>query len=166
MLNVNNKLFFARILLDSFKAILFCSYVCLRKNQILIGIKFLIPFYAKLLAGSLVEFMLIYRCFSIQDVTCWPMLLSTFSHHSALHLAANMYVLHSFSGLAVATLGKEQFVAFYLTSGVVSSLTSYLYKTMFGLPGLSLGAVNIIPNIFFNPLDPNVLNLKLLFVFL
>lgn len=78
-----------------------------------------------------------------QGATCWPMLLSTFSHYSVLHLAANMYVLHSFSTAAVASLGREQFVAFYLTSGVVSSLASHVYKTAFSMPGLSLGAVNI-----------------------
>lgn len=71
------------------------------------------------------------------------MLLSTFSHYSIFHLAANMYVLHSFSTVAVSSLGKEQFVAFYLSSGVVSSLVSSIYKTALGLPGLSLGAVNI-----------------------
>jgi len=69
------------------------------------------------------------------------MVLSTFSHYSIFHLAANMYVLHNFSTLAVTTLGKEQFLALYLSSGVISSFTSYVYKTMFGLPGLSLGAV-------------------------
>ena len=78
-----------------------------------------------------------------QGAVCWPMLLSTFSHYSFLHLAANMYVLHSFSSLAVAALGKEQFVALYLTSGVVSSFASHLYKTAFGFQSPSLGAVCI-----------------------
>jgi len=71
---------------------------------------------------------------------CWPMLLSTFSHYSLFHLAANMYVLHSFSTGAVATLGKEQFLGLYLSAGVISSFTSYLYKTITKQPGLSLGA--------------------------
>ncbi|XP_076246142.1 rhomboid family intramembrane serine protease rho-7 isoform X2 [Calliopsis andreniformis] len=53
---------------------------------------------------------------------------------------ANMYVLHSFCSLAVAALGKEQFVAFYLTSGVVSSFVSNLYKTACGFQNPSLGA--------------------------
>lgn len=71
---------------------------------------------------------------------CWPMLLSTFSHYSAIHLFANMYVLHSFSTGAVATLGKEQFLGLYLSAGVISSFTSYLYKTVTKQAGFSLGA--------------------------
>lgn len=71
---------------------------------------------------------------------CLPMLLSTFSHYSFFHLMANMYVLHSFSTGAVATLGKEQFLGLYLSAGVISSFTSYLYKTVTKQPGLSLGA--------------------------
>ncbi|XP_044726476.1 presenilins-associated rhomboid-like protein, mitochondrial [Chrysoperla carnea] len=71
---------------------------------------------------------------------CWPMVLSTFSHYSAFHLMANMYVLHSFSTGAVSALGKEQFLALYLSAGVISSFTSYVYKVMVKQPGLSLGA--------------------------
>ncbi|XP_061638633.1 presenilin-associated rhomboid-like protein, mitochondrial isoform X2 [Phyllopteryx taeniolatus] len=48
---------------------------------------------------------------------CWPMLLSTFSHVSFFHMAANMYVLWSFSSSAVSMLGREQFVAVYLSAG-------------------------------------------------
>lgn len=69
-----------------------------------------------------------------------PMVLSTFSHYSGLHLLANMYVLHSFSTGAVHSLGKEQFLALYMTAGVVSSFTSYMYKIITKQPGLSLGA--------------------------
>lgn len=54
-----------------------------------------------------------------------------------------MYVLHSFSTIAVSTLGREQFLALYLSSGVISSFASHVYKTMFGIPGYSLGAVSI-----------------------
>ncbi|XP_044750973.1 presenilins-associated rhomboid-like protein, mitochondrial isoform X2 [Coccinella septempunctata] len=71
---------------------------------------------------------------------CLPMLLSTFSHYSTLHLLANMYVLHSFSTGAAQGLGKEQFLGLYLSAGVFSSLTSYLYKMVTKQPGLSLGA--------------------------
>ena len=74
------------------------------------------------------------------SVLCWPLLLSTFSHFSVLHLMANMYVLYNFSTIAVKKLGKEQFVALYLTSGVVASFSSYLYKVMIGLQNPSLGA--------------------------
>ncbi|KAL1500908.1 hypothetical protein ABEB36_006327 [Hypothenemus hampei] len=71
---------------------------------------------------------------------CLPMILSTFSHYSVAHLLANMYVLHSFSTGAVHSLGKEQFLSLYLTAGVFSSFTSYLYKILRKKPGLSLGA--------------------------
>ncbi|KYM83321.1 Presenilins-associated rhomboid-like protein, mitochondrial [Atta colombica] len=74
------------------------------------------------------------------SASCWSMVLSTFSHYSIIHLAANMYVLHSFSTIAVTALGKEQFLALYLSSGVISSFASHVYKNMFGMPGLSLGA--------------------------
>ncbi|CAG0901380.1 unnamed protein product [Darwinula stevensoni] len=72
---------------------------------------------------------------------CWPMLLSTFSHYSAIHVFLNMYVLHSFSSSAVYLMGKEQFVGFYVSAGVTSSFVSYLHKAAFGIPGISLGAV-------------------------
>lgn len=71
---------------------------------------------------------------------CWPMLLSTFSHYSMFHIFANMYVLHSFSNAAVQTMGKEQFLGFYLSAGVVASFASHLYKGLAGRAGFSLGA--------------------------
>ncbi|XP_055611124.1 presenilins-associated rhomboid-like protein, mitochondrial [Uranotaenia lowii] len=71
---------------------------------------------------------------------CWPMVLSTFSHYSLFHIAANMYVLHSFSHAAVATLGREQFLGMYLSAGVIASFASHVLKTVTRQPGLSLGA--------------------------
>lgn len=50
-------------------------------------------------------------------VLCSPMLLSTFSHFSLFHMAANMYVLWSFSSSIVSLLGREQFIAVYLSAG-------------------------------------------------
>uniref|UniRef100_A0A1A7ZU84 rhomboid protease n=1 Tax=Nothobranchius furzeri TaxID=105023 RepID=A0A1A7ZU84_NOTFU len=72
---------------------------------------------------------------------CLPMLLSTFSHVSLFHLAANMYVLWSFSSSAVSMLGREQFMAVYLSAGVVSTFVSYVCKMSMGRFGPSLGAV-------------------------
>lgn len=46
------------------------------------------------------------------------MILSSFSHFSFLHMAANMYVLWSFSTSAVSMLGREQFMAVYLSAGI------------------------------------------------
>lgn len=73
---------------------------------------------------------------------CWPMVLSTFSHYSLFHLAANMYVLHSFAHGSVHSLGQEQFLGMYLSAGVFSSFASYLYKALTNKPGMSLGAVS------------------------
>ncbi|XP_041796590.1 presenilins-associated rhomboid-like protein, mitochondrial isoform X2 [Chelmon rostratus] len=71
---------------------------------------------------------------------CSPMLLSAFSHFSFFHMAANMYVLWSFSTSAVSMLGREQFMAVYLSAGVVSTFVSYVCKTATGRFGPSLGA--------------------------
>ncbi|XP_012693414.1 presenilins-associated rhomboid-like protein, mitochondrial [Clupea harengus] len=71
---------------------------------------------------------------------CLPMVLSTFSHYSLFHMAANMYVLWSFSSSIVSMLGKEQFVAVYLSAGAISSFFSYAAKTASGRLGPSLGA--------------------------
>lgn len=54
---------------------------------------------------------------SLVEVLCSPMLLSTFSHFSLFHMAANMYVLWSFSSSIVNILGQEQFMAMYLSAG-------------------------------------------------
>uniref|UniRef100_A0A3P9HSW3 rhomboid protease n=1 Tax=Oryzias latipes TaxID=8090 RepID=A0A3P9HSW3_ORYLA len=78
---------------------------------------------------------------------CSPMLLSTFSHFSFFHMAANMYVLWSFSSSAVSMLGREQFVAVYLSAGVVSSFVSYVGKMATGRFGPSLGASGAIMTI-------------------
>ncbi|CAH1781320.1 unnamed protein product, partial [Owenia fusiformis] len=68
------------------------------------------------------------------------MLGSVFSHRGLFHFGANMYVLWSFTDVIEQTLGKEQFLAVYLSAGVISSFTSYAYKVarMSTIP--SLGA--------------------------
>ncbi|XP_001605844.1 presenilins-associated rhomboid-like protein, mitochondrial [Nasonia vitripennis] len=81
------------------------------------------------------------------SVTCLPMVLSMFSHYNLWHLAANMYVLHSFSGAAVSYLGREHFLAVYLSSGVISSMFSNTYKILLKRHGFSLGASGAIMGI-------------------
>ncbi|XP_026710816.1 presenilins-associated rhomboid-like protein, mitochondrial [Athene cunicularia] len=71
---------------------------------------------------------------------CSPMLLSTFSHFSLFHMAANMYVLWSFSSSIVSLLGCEQFIAVYLSAGVISTFVSYIAKMVTGRFEPSLGA--------------------------
>lgn len=90
---------------------------------------------------SLQRFMIRYFTANPASKTlCSPMVLSTFSHFSFFHLAANMYVLWSFSSSAVSMLGREQFMAFYLSAGVISTMLSYVSKTATGRFGPSLGA--------------------------
>jgi len=62
------------------------------------------------------------------QASCLPMILSAFSHYGSLHLLCNMMVLHSFMGHAVHLLGPEQFLAVYLSAGVLSSMASLTYK--------------------------------------
>ncbi|XP_030630358.1 presenilin-associated rhomboid-like protein A, mitochondrial [Chanos chanos] len=71
---------------------------------------------------------------------CLPMVLSSFSHYSITHMALNMYVLWTFSTSIVSMLGREQFLAVYLSAGVFSTFVSYVCKTATGRLGPSLGA--------------------------
>ena len=88
----------------------------------------------------------IFSCFTSNPGSrklCLPMLLSTFSHFSGIHLAANMFVLDSFMAPAVHLLGKEQFLGVYLTSGVFTSLASYVHKVRFSAANDDLAIWNI-----------------------
>ncbi|KAI1883221.1 hypothetical protein AGOR_G00242980 [Albula goreensis] len=78
---------------------------------------------------------------------CFPMILSTFSHHSLFHMAANMYVLWSLSSSIVSMLGPEQFMAVYMSAGVFSTMVSYVCKTASGQLRPSLGASGAIMTI-------------------
>ncbi|XP_061152201.1 presenilin-associated rhomboid-like protein A, mitochondrial isoform X1 [Syngnathus typhle] len=82
---------------------------------------------------------------------CLPMVLSSFSHYSIFHLMANMYVLWTFSSGIVSILGREQFLAVYMSAeaeamsccfppGVISTMFSYVWKTTSGRIFPSLGA--------------------------
>ncbi|XP_077205482.1 presenilin-associated rhomboid-like protein, mitochondrial isoform X2 [Paroedura picta] len=84
---------------------------------------------------------------AVSGVLCFPMILSTFSHFSFLHMAANMYVLWSFSTSIVSLLGREQFMAVYFSAGVVSTFVSYVCKVATGRFGTSLGASGAIMTI-------------------
>lgn len=68
------------------------------------------------------------------------MILSSFSHYSIIHMVANMYVLWTFSSGIVSLLGKEQFLAVYMSAGVISTMVSYMCKTATGRLYPSLGA--------------------------
>ncbi|CAD5233386.1 unnamed protein product [Bursaphelenchus xylophilus] len=76
-----------------------------------------------------------------QKSLCVPMVSSVFSHSSWIHLGLNMYVLHSFASVSVDRFfGVDQFLAFYLTAGAFSSLTSLAHKSAVRSPVRALGA--------------------------
>ncbi|KAI3374341.1 hypothetical protein L3Q82_006179 [Scortum barcoo] len=77
---------------------------------------------------------------TVTETRCLPMVLSSFSHYSVIHMVANMYVLWTFSSGIVSLLGKEQFLAVYLSAGVISTMVSYMCKTATGRLHPSLGA--------------------------
>ena len=68
------------------------------------------------------------------------MLGSIFSHKSLVHLGFNMLALNSFGTFLHEKMGREQFLAFYISSGMSSSLTSHIYKSFYRNYTPSLGA--------------------------
>ncbi len=71
------------------------------------------------------------------------MLFSTFSHIQFFHIALNMVALYSMSDLVSRILPLEQFLAFYLSSGVFASFASNMIKILRTSPtAFSLGAVS------------------------
>ncbi|KAG0354393.1 Rho- GTP-binding protein RhoN [Podila minutissima] len=55
------------------------------------------------------------------------LLTSMFSHQHFWHFGLNMFALHSFAVPLHDTMGMEQFLAFYITTGVSASLVSHLF---------------------------------------
>jgi len=51
-----------------------------------------------------------------------------------------MFALYSFAPPLVDIMGKEHFLATYLTGAVISSYASYVYRVVSGTAGMSLGA--------------------------
>ncbi|CAO3649200.1 unnamed protein product [Cunninghamella echinulata] len=56
------------------------------------------------------------------------LLTSCFSHKEGLHLACNMVGLWSFGGLIHDYLGREQFLALYLTTGISANMASHVFS--------------------------------------
>lgn len=80
------------------------------------------------------------------------LLLSTFSHHSFAHLAMNMIGLYSISNALERLLGAEQFLAFYLTSGFLSSyfLNNINILTRSIVPALgAVSALLLVHNLYY-----------------
>jgi len=55
------------------------------------------------------------------------LLTSMFSHQHFWHFGLNMFALHSFGVPLHDQMGMEQFLAFYITTGVTASLASHLF---------------------------------------
>lgn len=88
------------------------------------------------------------------------LLLSAFSHSSPVHLAFNMYALHTFCRGVIqpwGEMGPEEFTAMYISSCVVSSLASITFRRIIKSPGISLGASGAILSVvgYFSLSYPN-----------
>lgn len=79
----------------------------------------------------------------------WTLMTSVFSHSMLLHIMLNMFVLQSFGGLVEHILGSRQFLKFYLTAGIISSLAHCLVSAfVIGDPSIpALGASGAIAGI-------------------
>lgn len=73
----------------------------------------------------------------------WVLVTSVFSHNMLLHIAINMFVLWSFGGVLENLLGGKRFLGFYLTAGIVASVSHVVTSTwLLGRPpdSAALGA--------------------------
>jgi len=70
----------------------------------------------------------------------YTLITSMFSHYNSAHFLFNMFALWSFGGVLHQHLGREYFLAFYLTTGCSASLVSHLFNTAIRSPVYSLGA--------------------------
>ncbi|KAL5004372.1 hypothetical protein ScPMuIL_017828 [Solemya velum] len=81
-----------------------------------------------------------FTCLPLQSSPVVSMVLSAFSHYNFWHLAANMYVLWSFSSISLSLFGREQFFAVYMSAAALSALTSSINKLARFRMVASLGA--------------------------
>eukprot|EP00891_Asterochloris_glomerata_P007226 jgi/Astpho2/7226/Aster-x1427 len=68
-----------------------------------------------------------------------PMLLANYSHSSIWHLGFNSLALLSFGPLLVQNYGAPQFLAFFASAGVASSLMAHAGRLRAAVPSGSLG---------------------------
>jgi len=61
----------------------------------------------------------------------FTLLTSVFSHEAFWHYSFNMLALYSFGDLVYRIFGREQFLAFYLSSGMVASCISHVVSLSF-----------------------------------
>lgn len=115
----------------------------LRENQkvylLILGLNLLV--FAAWRIPSLEPMMMRYFTLNLHSKhTLLPMFLSTFSHHSPLHLFFNMYCLYSFSSITTYQWGKETMLALYLSAGMFGSMASCILKVYQASAVPSLGA--------------------------
>jgi len=90
---------------------------------------------------NLQHFMMKWFTMSASSGSSVRLLTSSFSHIDFWHLAVNMFVLWSFAPPIEDMLGKEQFIAFYITGGVFASFASVAYRVaVSNFVGVSVGA--------------------------
>ncbi|CAG8516160.1 2677_t:CDS:2 [Diversispora eburnea] len=91
-------------------------------NAIVFGMWQLVPLQA---------FMNKYFVHNPLSVRLITLLTSTFSHREFWHFGFNMIGLYSFGDIGYHILGREQFLAFYLTSGMIASCMSHVISLKF-----------------------------------
>lgn len=82
----------------------------------------------------------------VMEGRIWTLLTSVFSHNMFFHIFLNMYVFFGFGTVVENTLGSKRFLIFYLSAGLLSSIShisvSYFLMDQPGLPALGAsGAV-------------------------
>lgn len=93
----------------------------------IIGLNFMVFFAWK--SPALQPFLLRYFS-SLPGNPTVSMVLSAFSHFNLWHIAANMYVLWSFANVSISLLGREQWLAVYLSAASLSSFASLANKIL------------------------------------
>jgi len=108
-----------------------------RTLSLLVGLNALVLLGWRLLPQNIMSSNSVHSPFSGRVYT---MLTSTISHQSGVHFLVNMIAMWSFGGPIHQYLGREQFLAFYVTSGVTAGLTSHLWFSLTKQFSGSLGA--------------------------
>lgn len=86
---------------------------------------------------------------ALQEGRPWTLVTSVFSHNHLVHLMVNMFVLRSFGGIILETLGTMRFLNFYFLAGISGSFLHALVSLLIlGEPALpALGASGAIAGI-------------------
>lgn len=71
----------------------------------------------------------------VQEGYYWTLITSVFSHNGLAHFLINMFVLASFGPITKQAMGGLRFLGFYLTAGLIASLSHCLVsKFLIGQP--------------------------------